>query len=106
MLCFVKMRRCDNYIMEREKTTADILIKKKTKQQRKVIHVELKVPYQGKRHWYFGSLAAIYHILPTDVIGVKLTSLWAHFKEDDYIGRKCIIRKGVLNRTRTNRGRR
>lgn len=26
----------------------------------KVIHVELREPYNGKRHFYFGSIAAIF----------------------------------------------
>ena len=29
-------------------------------QTRKVIHVELKEPYKGRRNYYFGSAAAIY----------------------------------------------
>ena len=40
------------------------------KQQRKVIHVELKEPYKGKRHYYFGSITAIYELLPTEVVGM------------------------------------
>lgn len=71
----------------------------------KVIHVELKEPYQGKKHWYFGSMAAIYQELPLEVIGVQLTTLWTHLRESDYVGRKCTIRKGVLNRHRSSRGR-
>ena len=45
------------------------------KQQRKVIHVELNKPFGDKHHWCFGSIAAIYYILPVDVVGIAHTSL-------------------------------
>lgn len=32
----------------------------------KVIHVELREPYNGKRHFYFGSIAAIFDELSED----------------------------------------
>ena len=44
--------------------------------EQKVIHVELKEPHKGKRHYYFGSKAAIYDELPEEVIGIKKESLW------------------------------
>ena len=37
--------------------------------QNNVIHVELNEPYQGKKNWYFGSVAAIYEEIPKEVIG-------------------------------------
>ena len=46
------------------------------KQQRKVIHVELREPYNGKRHFYFGSIAAIFDELSEEQIGIKKESLW------------------------------
>jgi len=70
----------------------------------KVIHVELNDPYKGRKHWYFGSVTAIYQQLPEDVMGIKLESLWTHLRSYEYVGRKCTIRKGVLFRTKTNRG--
>lgn len=37
----------------------------------KVIHVELREPYNGKRHFYFGSIAAIFDELSEEQIGIK-----------------------------------
>jgi len=73
------------------------------KQQRKIIHVELLEPYNGKRHYYFGSKAAIYDTLPKDVIGISKETLWNVLKEE-YIGRKAIIRQGVIISKDTERG--
>lgn len=71
----------------------------------KVIHVELIDPYKGQKHWYFGSISAIYQEIPEEVIGLKLESLWTHLRGSEYVGKKCTIRKGVLHRLKTNRGR-
>lgn len=65
----------------------------------KVIHVELKEPYQGKNHYYFGSKAAIYDTLPIQVIGIKLESLWAiNLEQSEYNNKLCTIRTGILQR--------
>ena len=68
----------------------------------KVIHVELKEPYQGKQHYYFGSKAAIYQVLPVEVVGIKLESLWSHRLTASgdviYRGKKAVIRTGELVR--------
>ncbi len=75
------------------------------KQQRKVIHVELKEPYKDKRHWYFGSITAIYDILPIEAVGIAHTSLWNVLaKNGKYTTKKATIRIGVLHAKRTNRG--
>lgn len=67
------------------------------KQQRKVIHVELKEPYKGKRHYYFGSITAIYELLPTEVVGCSKETLWNVLRNDEHKGRKAIIRYGTLH---------
>lgn len=75
------------------------------KQQRKVIHVELKEPYKDKCHWYFGSIIAIYDILPVDVVGIAHTSLWNVLsKNGKYTTKTAIIRLGILHSKQTNRG--
>jgi len=68
------------------------------KQQRKVIHVELKEPFNGKRHYYFGSKKAIYETLPREVVGISYESFRAlgDIKNHPYEGRKSTIRQGVL----------
>lgn len=74
------------------------------KQQRKVIHVELKEPYKGKRHYYFGSITAIYELLPTEVVGCSKETLWNVLRNDEHKGRKAIIRYGTLHTKQSNRG--
>lgn len=75
------------------------------KQQRKVIHVELKEPYKDKQHWYFGSVTAIYDILPVEVVGIAHTSLWNVLaKNGEYKSKTATIRIGVLHSKQTNRG--
>lgn len=73
-------------------------------QKRKVIHVELHTEYQGKRHWYFGSVAAIYDILPLEVVGISKASLWNTLKNGEYKGKAAIIRYGIIHAKKTNRG--
>lgn len=69
------------------------------KQLFKVIHVELKEPYQGKIHYYFGSKAAVYNTLPIQVVGIKLESLWAiNLEQSEYNNKLCTIRYGILQR--------
>ena len=65
----------------------------------KVIHVELKEPYQGKNHYYFGSKAAIYNYLTIDQVGISLESLWnIHLDDKEYQNKLCTIRMGILQR--------
>lgn len=74
-------------------------------QQTKVIHVELKDPYRGKHHYYYGSKAAIYDELPEDVVGIKKESLWnVDLEKVEYKNRLCTIRFGILRRKQTDRG--
>lgn len=77
------------------------------KQQRKVVHVELINPPTGyKRHYYFGSVAAIYDTLPEDVLGISKGSLWSSPRIEDGVfeNKKVIIRFGVIRAKKTNRG--
>lgn len=73
----------------------------------KVIHVELKEPHKGKRHYYFGSKAAIYEDLSEDLIGIKKESLWnVDLDKVEYQNKFCTIRMGFIIRKQTNRGKR
>lgn len=75
------------------------------KQQFKVIHVELKKPYLGKTHYYFGSQTAIYEELPEEIVGIKKESLWNEdLKAGEYSNKLCTIRMGSLTRKPTARG--
>lgn len=75
------------------------------KQQRKVIHIELNEPKDGKRHFYFGSVTAIYDTLTKDDIGISKESLWNTLKDGEYKNRKATIKKGVILSKQTYRGR-
>lgn len=74
---------------------------------RKVIHVELKEPYKGRRNHYFGSVAAIYDTLPAEIVGISAGGLWNVFcKSNTYHGPLAIVRKRELLTKSTNRGKR
>lgn len=70
-----------------------VIMEEKEKQQRTVIHLEMN----GK-HWYFGSLAAIYEIFDVKTIGITYGSLRNVGLSPDkpYQNKYCIIRKGIL----------
>ena len=75
------------------------------KQQRKVIHVELKeAPYGYRKHYYFGSIAAIYETLSKDQTGISKETLWGALKSGEYRGKKAIIRQGIVISKQTERG--
>ena len=75
------------------------------KHKRKVVHVELNEPYKDKCHWYFGSITAIYDILPIEVVGITHTSLWNVLaKNGKHTTKTATIRLGVLHSKQTNRG--
>ncbi len=78
-----------------------------TKQQRKVIHVELKEPYKGRRNYYFGSVAAIYDTLSAEIVGISAGGLWNVFcKSNTYHGPLATVRERELLTKSTNRGKR
>ena len=78
-----------------------------SKQQRKVIHIELTDPPTGyRKHYYFGSVAAIYDTLPKEIIGISKEALWGTLKSREHRGRKAIIRQGVVISKQTERGKR
>ena len=67
-----------------------------------LIHVELT---QTGKHYYFGSMKAIYGVLSVDDVGISYNTLRSHYspKEDfPYKNEKCIIRKGSIVRTSKN----
>lgn len=76
-------------------------------QQRKVIHVELITPPDGLcKHYYFGSVAAIYEILTREIIGVSKETLWNVLQSGEYRNKKAIIRQGTIISKQTQRGKR
>ncbi|MCL6101218.1 MAG: hypothetical protein M1292_01825 [Bacteroidetes bacterium] len=76
-----------------------------TKQIHKLYHVEF---FEGKKkHYYFGSQAAIYDTFTPEQIGITLDYLRnaINLVEAPYENRKCIIRLGEVKRKHTLRGR-
>lgn len=63
------------------------------KQERTVVHVEIT-----GRHYYFGSLTAIYTIFTSEQLGVALGTLRNYRVTSDksFQNSKCTIRKGTL----------
>lgn len=63
------------------------------KQERTVIHLEI-----AGRHYYYGNLKALCTYHDKDDIGVGYGYLRNYGVDADhpYIGKKCIIRKGVI----------
>ncbi len=72
--------------------------------RQKVVHVELKEPYNGKSNYYFGSIAAIYDTLPSEVVGIRKESLWNTLHGGEYVGKEATIRQEYLIAKKTNRG--
>lgn len=54
---------------------------------------------------YFGSISAIFDQFTPQDLGVSKARLWAYgiTEEKPYQNKKCIIRKGVIHRKKTNR---
>ena len=65
-----------------------------------LIIVEFFRKINGRRVWYFGSLAAIYELFTPEDIGCKLESLWnTSLDYGEYkITKQCVIYKEKLYR--------
>lgn len=65
--------------------------------QNNVIHVELRQPFNGETHHYFGSISAIYEVIPKEVIGAGKEWLWEAMRgKDEYSTRKATIRRARI----------
>lgn len=64
--------------------------------QEQVVHVCLG----DDRHYYFGSVAAIFDTFTPDELGVSLAALWNYGLAPDrpYINNKCRIYRGTISR--------
>lgn len=56
----------------------------------KIIHLHLKEPYNGESDYYFGSLMAIYGLIPADLLGIGYKSLTNALRGRDRYGNKRI----------------
>ena len=64
-----------------------------TKQKRAVVHLEM-----GGKHYYYGNLKALCDSWDKEESGVAYNYLknYGIDEENPYIGKKCIIRKGII----------
>lgn len=69
------------------------------KDMTKVIHVHL---FNGRRNYYFGSIAAIYDVLTAKEVGMTMNSLLHAGLEDEgcVLTKKAMIRQSHLIRKR------
>lgn len=68
-------------------------------ESKKIIHLELKEPKDGKSDYYFGSLLAIYDSLQKEDVGITYKSLTNALRgKETYENQKCVIRIGIVER--------
>ena len=70
--------------------------------KRRILHIELKKPVDGKRHFYFGSKKAVFDVFSHEDVGITYAYLVnsVKLKNGPYENKKCIIRQGILITTR------
>lgn len=83
---------------------SNIQIESDTMKKEQVIHVCLG----DDRHYYFGSVAAIFDTFTPDELGVSLPTLWNYGLAPDrpYKNNRCAIYRGNINRKKQNETRR
>ena len=64
-----------------------------SERNRQVIHLYL---ISEDKHYYFGSISAMFEHFSRQEIGVALQTLYNTWKEETYITDKAVIRKGRL----------
>ena len=72
-------------------------------ESKKIVHVHLKdQEFNGKTDFYFGSIAAIYDLLPYYVIGVRYSSLenYLWHRGGSYENLRCQVTIGEIIRKR------
>lgn len=74
-------------------------------QVRKIFHVEFREPVEGKKHYYFGSKAAIFQRFTSEQIGITYKTLRnvGSLKDKPYINNYCTIWQGELIASQTNK---
>lgn len=71
------------------------------KNKDKVVHVQ----FNNGKHFYFGSIAAIFDLFDPDTIGVKPTSLYCYnLSKMEYKNKICTIRRGNVIRKPNSKG--
>lgn len=66
------------------------------KKERTIIHVELFEPKDGRTHFYFGCLLAVFDFFTAEEVGVTRSKIQKTAMPPVYETSKCIIRKSKL----------
>lgn len=70
----------------------------------KIIHVHFIEPFEGMSDLYFGSVIAIYDVVPKEAVGITYHSLsYAIRGKSEYRNKKVVIRVGQLMRKSQSR---
>lgn len=65
----------------------------------KIIHIHLNNPLNGEHDFYFGSLKAIYDLIPQGMVGIAYKSLTNSIRgKSAYKNKRCTIKIGILER--------
>lgn len=64
-----------------------------------IIHVKLMNPFQDESDFYFGSVAAVFDLIPEDLLKIKKSALYRHKTETwTSVSNYAIIKKRILKR--------
>ena len=67
--------------------------------KQKVVHLHLKESFNNETEYYFGSISAIYDIVPKELVGISYRALTNALRGvNHYENRKVIIHVGIMYR--------
>ena len=63
------------------------------------------VSFGEESNYYFGSISAIYDMFTPEQMGVSQSRLYSYgiTEEKPYRNKKCVIRRGLIHRKKSNR---
>lgn len=66
----------------------------------KIIHLNLKEPFNGEHDYYFGSIIAIYNVIPAELLGIGYKSLTNALRgRERYYNKRISIHVSTLHRS-------
>lgn len=70
------------------------------KMKNKIIHLHLKEPHNGESDYYFGSIMAIYNLIPADLLGIGYKSLTNALRgRERYENKRICLHASTLHRS-------
>lgn len=68
--------------------------------KQKIIHLHLKEPFNGESDYYFGSLIAIYQLVPAELLGIGYKSLTNALRgHERYENKRIAVHVSTLHRS-------